>query len=153
MMLQISLILIGLLFIFIEFFLPGGIMAILGALALGVGALLLLLSTFSLLFKSSTLIFTVLLIIIVCKLALSIIKNRQRKNYLLETDQAEFVASTLDMALVGHQGEAASDLKPSGHILVNQKRVQAISESDYIAKGKKITIIDGRGAYYIVKET
>jgi len=152
MMLQISLILIGLLFIFLEFFLPGAIMAILGVLALGSGAFLLVISNSSPMFKVSVIISSLLMLIIVCKVALWTIRNSQRKNYLLDDDQAEFVAAVLDMSLVGHQGEAASDLKPSGHILVNQKRLQALSESDYIAKGKKIIIIDGRGAYYIVKE-
>ena len=149
----ISLTLIGFVLIFLEFFLPGAIMAVLGGLAIATGAVLFSISDVPLVYKITYFISLALLFIITCKLALSVIKNRQRKNYVLETDQSEFIASSLDMDLVGQPGEAASDLKPSGYILVGQKRVQAISESDYIGKGQKITIIGGRGAYFIVKES
>lgn len=127
-------------------------MAVLGGLMIATGAILFTLSDALLIYKITYFISISILFIVTCKLALSIIKNRQRKNYVLETDQSEFVASSLDMDLVGQLGEAASDLKPSGYILVGQKRIQAISECDYIGKGKKITIIGGRGAYFIVKE-
>lgn len=126
-------------------------MAGLGGLALCAAATILFLSEQTLVFKIAYIILSALSVIITCKIAIWVIRNRQRNNYLLETDQADFTASELDTALIGQQGEAASDLKPSGYIVVNQKRVQAISESDYIGKGQKIIIIGGRGAYFIVK--
>lgn len=152
MTIAIALSLIGLVFIFLEFFLPGGILAILGGLAVCAGDVLILLGEQPVVFKTIYVFITSLLIIIAIKTAIWVIKNRQKNNYLLETDQSEFTASELDTALIGKAGEAASDLKPSGYIMVNEKRVQAVSESDYIGKGKKIIIIGGRGAYYIVKE-
>ncbi len=127
-------------------------MAVLGGLAVCAGATILFLSEQTIAYKICYVISIAISIILICKIAMWVIKNRQRNNYLLETDQAEFTASELDTALIGLQGEAASDLKPSGYIMVNQKRVQAISESNYIGKGKKIIIIGGRGAYFIVKE-
>ena len=56
-----------------------------------------------------------------------------------------------DAALVGRQGKALSDLKPSGHIMLGQDRHQAVSQAGYIEKGTPIEVIGGRGAYLIVK--
>ena len=89
---------------------------------------------------------------LLCKSALWMMKSRKREGLCLETDQEGFSIDPLDQNLFGKMAEAQTDLKPSGHILVEGQRLQAISDGEYIQKGKHIQILTGRGAYYIVKE-
>ena len=49
-------------------------------------------------------------------------------------------------------GTAESDLKPSGHVMVEGKREQAVSQGTYIKKGEKIKVVGGEGARLIVRK-
>lgn len=72
--------------------------------------------------------------------------------FVLQNDQEGYVPYTPDAALIGKEALALSDLKPSGHIFIEGKEYQAISQSQYIFKGAKVIIIASRSAYFIVKE-
>lgn len=48
-------------------------------------------------------------------------------------------------------GQTVSDLGPSGFVVVEGKRYQAIARSGYIDKGNAITVIGGQGAHLLVK--
>ena len=58
----------------------------------------------------------------------------------------------VDKDLVGKEGVVSSDLKPSGHILVEDNYYQAVSKTGYIEKGRNIKVIGGQGARLICKE-
>jgi len=144
----------GLLMIYLEFFIPGGILAILGG-GLLVGSLVLfgmqkvgvgwLVIYFLILF---------ILVLSTCKLALwQIRKSRKKKSFYLADDQAGFQASEFKKEFIGKTAIAYSDLKPAGHILVEGEQLQALSETTYIDKGSTVLIIGGKGAYLIVKKT
>lgn len=79
-------------------------------------------------------------------------KTGKAKGFFLDSAQEGYVASSFEKELVGKQGEALSDLKPAGHILIEGKRHQALSKMGYLVKGTKIEIIGGQGAHLIVKK-
>ena len=92
------------------------------------------------------------LLVCLARFALWRIKTgRGSKGIYLSTDQEGYMASEFAKEYIGKSGEALSDLKPSGHILVEEKRIQAVSKMGYIHKGSKIEVIGGEGAHLIVK--
>lgn len=83
---------------------------------------------------------------------IGLIARRMVRKFVLTSDQQGFQASTYDTDLIGKEGMAFSDLKPSGHIMVEERLVQALSETGYIVKGIPIVIVGGKGANFIVKQ-
>ena len=77
--------------------------------------------------------------------------SSQKETIYLDTDQSGYHAPTFDHSVLGKQAEAVSRLNPAGHISVHGVHHQAISQSGYIEKGEKVTVVQGRGAYLIVK--
>ncbi len=142
---------IGLFLIFLEFFLPGGIMGIGGGILVIVSIVFYALHAESalpvILFAIAALFFVGLLI----RFAIWRIQKGKAKGIFLNTDQEGYIASKYAEELIGHGGEALSDLKPAGHILVEGKRYQAVSKVGYVTKGSKIEVVGGEGAHLIVK--
>lgn len=143
---------LGLIFIFFEFFLIGAVFAILGSLFIVLSLILFFLSNpiaLSLVYLGVT----VLAIIGTCKGALCWIKSSKRRGeFYLQDDQEGYSASFFDHNLVDKEGVAITELKTSGHVLIEKKRYQAISEGGFITKNASIVVIGGRGSYLIVKE-
>ena len=143
--------LLGLLLIYFEFFVPGGILGVLGGLAV-------ILSVFLFAWESGShlesLIFIgamIALVIFIIRLALWEI--RKKPAFFSNDNQSGFVASSYDHDLVGKQGEALTNLTPSGYVLVDGKRHQAVSESSYIKKGESVMIVAGEGARLICRRS
>ena len=87
------------------------------------------------------------------KLALYRIKKNRHKNTIYANqDQEGFIASSYNKTLIGKIGTAESDLKPSGHVLIQGKREQAVSQGTYIKKGEKVIVVTGEGARLIVRK-
>lgn len=141
--------LLGLCLIYLEFFMPGMIIGTIGAFLILSSILLLGMGDLPL--PYFILFLTILLILIIVTLKMGFSKTK--KTIRLSSDQSGFVASSFDQTLIGKKGIVLSDLKPSGHIQIQNDSFQAISESLYIPKGTPIIVIGGRGSYLIVKET
>lgn len=149
---SIVLVFVGLVLIYLEFFLPGMILGIAGGVSI-----LTAIAMFAA--HSTSLIATIAFCLIsgaavwgICLFALSRIrKSHKESTFYSGQDQEGYFASEFDKTLIGHSGTVVSDLKPSGHVLVQDKRVQAISEKEYLDKGTRIQVIGGRGGYLIVK--
>ena len=139
---------IGLCLICLEFFMPGAIIGGIGAIFLLCSLVVFGMSTPNLYYFILFLAALIILIILTIKLGLS----RTKKIISLHGDQSGFVASSFNQSLIGKKGIVLSDLKPSGHIQVDNDSYQALSESVYIKQGTSIVVIGGRGSYLIVKE-
>ena len=143
------LLLIGLICVYVEFFLPGAIFG-------SIGALFLFSSVIVFAENSPSLIWVLLFIVAAClliagaiKAALVSIKKRPSSLY-SNKDQEGYVASTWDLSLVGKTGIVLSDLKPGGHITIEGKKQAALSKSGYIAKGESVIVVGGEGDSLIV---
>lgn len=149
-----TLAILGLLLIFLEFFLPGAVMAI-------GGGLLLLASLFFFHMEISGIYefiaFLVALmgfVYLVVRLALWQVKATAKKGTIcLEADQEGFQASTYPLDLIGKIGRADTDLKPSGHVMVEGRRFQAVSKTGYIDKEAEIEVLGGIGSHLIVQSS
>lgn len=108
---------IGFALIYLEFFLPGGIMAIGGAICL-LSSLYVFYQTTSEAF-SLFLYFLALLALtwIIAKFALWRVRSTAKKGTIyLMNDQEGYQASIYPKELIGKVGLTATDLKPSGHL-------------------------------------
>lgn len=143
---------LGLIFIFFEFFLTSALFAILGSLFIVLSLVLFFLSnpiTLSLIYLGITLF----AVIGICKGALWCIKSSKRRgDFYLQDDQEGYSASFFDQNLVDKKGVTITELKTAGHVLIEQKRYQAVSEGGFIEKDASVVVVSGRGAYLIVKE-
>lgn len=144
--------LIGILLIFLEFFLPGAVLAVLGTLALLVS-----LGIFFVQYPAfwGIIYLGVLLVAVfaACKFALWRVQRSSKKGHFCHSvDQEGYVACLFDQSLIGKEGIVSTELKPAGHIIVDGQLCQAISESGFISKGITVQIIGGKGSHLIVTE-
>lgn len=141
----------GLLSLFMEFFLPGMIFAMIGSV--------LLLASICLFFYLYDVIWGVLylgglllLIIGICKTALWWIKrNKSKDHFYLNKDQEGYVAAQFDQSAVGKEGIAFTELKPAGHVLIEGKQSQALCETGYAEQGAAIRVVGGKGGHLLVR--
>ena len=139
----------GLLFIFLEFFLPGAVMAIGGTLLLLTSLLLFYfqvtgIGLFLIYFLGLGLaaIFTILLAL-----------NRVKKGRVLHTsDQESFQACDFPKEMIGRSASVVTDLKPSGYVEIDGRTFAALSKLGYIDKGTTVRVIGGQGAHIIVHQ-
>lgn len=144
--------LFGLTMIFLEFFVPGGILAVLGAMAILAGTMLLSLWGPGWNVAGPYLIVCLMLTALTCYIAIRRIKKSGKKDSFYHSkDQEGYVPFSLSKKLIGKKGVAASDLKPSGHVLIEGDPFQAVSERGYITKDTEIQVISLGSAYLIVK--
>ncbi len=144
---------VGILLIFLEFFLPGAVMAVIGALALLV-SLGLFFAQYPILWGITYLLVLLPTVFITCKFALWHIRRSKEKGHFYHgSDQEGFAASSFDRSLIGREGTVSTELKPAGHIVVSGHLYQALSETGFISKGDTVLIVGGKGSHYIVRDT
>ncbi len=140
--------LIGLFLVYLEFFFPSGILGVVAAASLIASIIFFIAKGHA---WGWSIAYAVILLGatgFICKMALSKVK----KKVSLNDDQEHFVAVSYNTDLIGKEGVVLSDLKPSGHVLIEGKRVAAFSESGYISKDTAIVATSGRGSMLIVKQ-
>lgn len=142
----------GLVMIFFEFYLPGGVMGVIGGLVL-IGAIVLfsMYSPHPLLSLGFGIIVCVLFVLLI-KFALTTIRHsRPESSLYLSGDQEGSKASTFDATLIGKQGVALTNLRPSGYIRVGEQRYQALSRTGYLHQGEAVKVVGGDGSHLVVE--
>ncbi len=142
----------GLLLVFLEFFLPGMIMIIGGALLLSAS-----LFVFHMQNQGSSWLFFGYCCVLsgvawgVVRLALLIIRHSAKKGTLcLKSDQEGFKASFFNSEFIGKRGMAATDLRPSGRVIVEGAVLQAVSRSGFIENKSEVVVDGGDGGHLVV---
>lgn len=147
------LLIFGLVLILLEFYIPGAIMGIIGGILLIFSGVV-----FAYEEHSGIEFFLFFLLIIiglagVIKFAIWRIRHNRKKNTLyLDTDQQGYQASYFDETVIGKKGTVLSDLKPSGHIIIEGKQYQAVAQVGYVPKGSEVEVLFGQGAYLVVQQ-
>lgn len=143
---------VGLFFVFLEFYFPSGLLAILGAAILLISIIVFAIDTGSLVSTTLYIIAMIILLVLLIRYTLKKIpKTKQPYSIYLNKDQEGYRASSYDASAIGKTGVVVADLKPGGYILVDGNRLQAISETGYVANGEEVVVIGGREESLIVK--
>lgn len=143
---------IGLLLILIEFYLPGAVMGIAGGILVLTSIVLFAMQNASPIWIILYVVGVAISIILLVKFAIWKIRTAQPNHSIyLASDQKGYQASSFDASVIGKTGVVVTDLKPGGHILIEGKRLQAISQSGYLTKGTEVIVLSGQEESLIVK--
>lgn len=145
------LLLLGLFLIFVEFYLPGAVLGTLGGISILVSIFVFANDVSSPLLIIMYVLVSIALVVLLIRFTLKRMVRSGSSIY-SNKDQEGYVASTYDSQAIGKTGVVISVLKPGGHILVDGKRMLAISQSGYIEVGTEVIIMGGDGESLIVKE-
>lgn len=146
----LSLALSGLTLIFLEFFLPGAILAIGGAVLLLASLFFFHMAEEGL---SSFLIYLAGLCValfLVVRIALWRVQE-VKKGWDSSPTQEEMLAALYSKELIGKEGVTTSALKPEGKVLIEGAFFSALCKEEWIEKGKPIEVIDGQKERLIVR--
>lgn len=142
----------GFVLIGVEVIVPGGVLGVLGFLAL-VGASVISFQVFgatggvmatALLFISSVSFLAGWLYIFP--------RTRIGKTMTLQVDGSSWKASPSDPELLDQEGIAMSNLVPAGVAMIHDKRTDVIAESTFVDKGRPIKVIEVSGNRVVVRE-
>jgi membrane-bound serine protease (ClpP class) len=73
------------------------------------------------------------------------------KNLVLEHAETGFLSAPTASDLVGQTGEALTDLRPAGKIIIDGERHEATSEREFIAHGSRVRVIGTDGPALVVR--
>lgn len=144
--------LFGLILVFLEFFLPGMIFGTAGVIMLLASVFFFAKEyTFGISILTYCLLVALSLMLIIKAALVAIKRTRKNQSFLSDDAQEGYVASTYDKSAIGKIAVVLSDLKPGGYILIDDKKVQALSASGYIVAGSQVEVIGGQEDALIVK--
>ncbi|MEK3975473.1 nodulation protein NfeD [Psychrobacillus sp. FSL K6-1267] len=145
---------LGILLVIAEFFIPGGIIGILGLVAI----------LYSIILAGGNLFYmsvAVLIAITVAIIGMVIIvkffgKKVRLLNKMILTDatttEKGYVSNHNRLDLVGKIAETMTPLRPSGTIRIENERIDAVSDGSFIGKDKQVVIIKVEGSRIVVRE-
>ena len=126
----------------IEIFIPGGILGIIG-LVLWIIAAFLGWNTFDYPYNSLSAFSIVVLLFLTIYIWIKFFpKSKIGKRLTLNEVINESSTYTETSLNIGDEGEALSTLRPAGIAVINNERVDVVSDSSWIEKGSKIRVID-----------
>lgn len=143
---------LGLLFIWLEFYLPGGAFAV--AAALFVLAALISFFSASQSILASTLFFIVTCISVIAVIRYAIYRIRKsgaKNTFFLSKDQEGYTSSELADSITGKRGVTLTECGPSGYALIEGKRYPIICRGLYLDKGVEVEVIANELGNYVVK--
>nr|WP_249745422.1 nodulation protein NfeD [Mesobacillus boroniphilus] len=146
---------LGIGLILLELFIPGGIAGTIGLLAI-----------FASFFMASDNVVHMgisLLIALTASIVLSILMIRVfgkkmkffKRIILTDSTSTEkgYVSNKNRLELIGVEGVTLTPLRPSGTIVVDDERIDAVSEGGFIAKDKRVRIVKTEGSRIVVRES
>ncbi|MFC2149333.1 NfeD family protein [Candidatus Auribacterota bacterium] len=150
----IILLIVGLLFLCAEIFLPGMICGIIGLVSI-ISSIILSYAIFGTetgtYFLAATIVITGVAIYIASRI---FPKTRMGRSITLQSTETDFSASKkTQIDLLNKEGIAISFLRPSGIAEIEGERLDVISEGDFIERGSKIQVINVKDNRIIVRKT
>lgn len=151
---SIVLFVLGVLLIVVEFFVPGAIIGMIGAVMI---VLSLLLAGANLMYMAIS-IFIALMVALIGMVIL--VKIFGKKMHLLNklvladatTTEEGYVSNVNRTELIGRVGKTLTPLRPAGILGLNHERIDVVSEGGYIDAGKMVEIIKVEGSRIVVRE-
>lgn len=73
------------------------------------------------------------------------------RSFVLQDAETGFLSAPTASDLVGQIGEALTDLRPAGKVIIGHERHEATSEREFIARGSRVRVIGKDGPTLIVR--
>lgn len=144
--------LLGMFLIFLEFLAPGIVMGTLGLICLFASVILFAAQVASPLAVVFYVLGIIVFLVLLINGTLRYIRSTGPKESLfLKKDQEGYRVESYAPSLIGREGVAATDLRPSGSVTIGDEPLQALSQGNFIAKGSRVSVIGIDGAAVIVK--
>jgi membrane-bound serine protease (ClpP class) len=152
MVLMIALLVIGLLMVCLEIFIPGGIVGTLGGIALIASIILGFTNKgteFGMYWLMGVLVLTLLGIFLSIKF---LPRSPAGKRLFLRADESGYKSTEEGLAdLLGQEGIALTYLRPSGMVEINGKRLDVVTGGEFLPRGTKVEVIEIEGNRVVVK--
>lgn len=142
----------GLLLIGAEIFVPGGILGVMGCIALVI-AIVIGFIAFPAPWGAISAVGILMLVGLAILLWLKLFpKTAIGKQVISSTDLHDSKATEEGLAeLLNETGEALSDLRPSGFARINGRRTDVVTQGGMISKGKQVKVIEVEGNRVVVQ--
>ncbi|WP_083954015.1 NfeD family protein [Cytobacillus eiseniae] len=146
--------LIGIGLIIAEFFLPGGIAGTLGTAAI-FGSLFL--ASDNVIHMGISILIAISVAILASILMIKVFGKKMkifRKMILTDATKTEqgYVSNKNRLELIGLEGYAVTALRPSGTIVIEDERIDAVSEGAFILKDARVRVVKAEGSRIVVRE-
>lgn len=150
----IILFVIGIGLIIAEFFLPGGIAGILGLAAI-IGSLFL--ASDNIVHMGISILIAISISILASILMIKVFGKKMKifkKLILTDSTKTEqgYVSNKSRLELIGLDGYALTALRPSGTIVIEDERIDAVSEGPFILKDARVRVVKAEGSRIVVRE-
>ncbi|MBT2729087.1 nodulation efficiency protein NfeD [Bacillus sp. ISL-75] len=144
----------GLLLIFLEFFLPGAISGTLGVAALILSLFLAGADTIQI---GVSILIAIFLSVLVFFMMIKIFDKKLvlfNKMVLFDSARKEdgYVSNINRTDLLGMEGIALTILRPAGTVIINNERIDAVTEGGFIDQNAIVKVIKVEGARIVVRE-
>ena len=138
----------------LELFVPGGILGIIG---LGAVITSFFLATDDVMQMGMSLLFALTVTIIVMVIIFKVFGKRIRvfdRIVLRDSTSTEqgYISNISRIDLVGQKGKTLTTLRPSGTAIINNERIDVVTEGTYIDANKDITVVKAEGSRIVVRE-
>lgn len=150
----VALFVIGIILIVLELFLPGGITGAIGLVAVLAS---LFMASGNVVNMAISILIALTASILVSILFVKVFGRKMnffKKIILTDSTNTEkgYVSNQNRVELIGKHGVALTDLRPSGTALIDDERVDVVTEGGFINKGTTVKVIKTEGARVVVRE-
>jgi membrane-bound serine protease (ClpP class) len=145
----IGLLILGLMLIFLEMFVPGGIIGFIGTMLMGTGTILCFYyygpSTGMAVLLGTCALVTAIVILFFRIFPYTAEGKWVIMNHTLVTAKGSHSETTRYQTLIGREGCTESKLRPAGIAIVDGERLDVVSEGDYLEENTRIRVqrVDG----------
>nr|WP_108669602.1 nodulation protein NfeD [Peribacillus acanthi] len=144
---------IGIVLIVLELFLPGAIWGVLGVTAV-LGSLFL--ASGNIVHMAISILIAIVVSLMVSIIMVKVFGKKMkflRRIILTDATKTEqgYVSNQNRLDLIGREGLALTDLRPSGTVLFDEERVDVVTEGSFIKKGSKVKVLKTEGARVVVR--
>ncbi|MBN6888920.1 nodulation protein NfeD [Cytobacillus horneckiae] len=151
---SLILFIIGIGLIIAEFFLPGGIAGI-----LGIGAVLgsLFMAGGDIQHMAISILIAIACAIVVSILMVKVFGKKMKffkKLVLSDSTNTEsgYISNKTRSELIGKEGYALTGLRPSGTVVIDNERIDVVSEGGFVLKDAKVVVVKAEGTRVVVRE-
>lgn len=150
----VILLVLGIVLLIAEFFVPGGILGVLGAISILVS---LFMTGYNVTHMAMSIAIALILAITVAVILyrrIGLEKGIFRHIVLTDrtTTDLGYVSTEVRDELLDQVGIAVTPLRPTGVVMIGNERVDVVSEGHFIEKGKKVKVVHVEGLRVVVRE-